>query len=262
MFPEFVERSRPSEAARVQVTNVEPPVTPQNPEPDADVATIDARLRIALENSRRLELAIQSVRHSTGNQLALVSAMLARQARTSGDPAIQQALVTAQRRVHAVAETLRLCGLREDGESVSAKLLAERVAGGLSELAASAQVKIELDVEELALQRYEAGSFMLIMNELAVNSLKHGFPNNMPGEIRIRFAQESHGVGRFLALVVEDDGVGRTSWGANSGLGTSVMLAAAQSLGAKLVEDCRWGVGERRGLRTTILKPHPQLSEP
>jgi two-component sensor histidine kinase len=254
MFPEFAEGPSVPKASRGQPTEVDPPVTSQVSQTDSDTSNT-ARLRIALEENRRLELAIKTVRHSAGNQLALLSAMLARQARSSGDPALQNALTTAQLRVHAVAESLRAAGWGEAGGSVSAKSLVERVAGSLSELAASAGVTIEVDVQELALERDEAASFMLIVNELTVNSLKHGFPNDMSGTIRIRFAQDADAPDRSLALMVEDNGIGRRRDDDYPGLGTTVILAAVQSLGAKLVEERTCANGERRGLRTTILKP-------
>jgi two-component sensor histidine kinase len=202
------------------------------------------------------------VQHSVGNQLALVSAMLTRQARTSSDPAVQNALRIAQRRVHTVAETLRLDGLGVDGEYVNAKLLVERVTDGLRELAASATIEIQVDVQELTLQRDDAISFMLIMNELAVNSLKHAFPLNKPGEIRIRLAQDTNAAGEVLVLVVEDNGIGRAPDDVGAGLGTTVILAAVQRLGAEMVEDRHGTGGERRGLRTRILKPHSQVGNP
>ncbi len=46
----------------------------------AETRPAEARLRIALEENKRLELALQAVRHTTGNHLAPLSAMLARQA--------------------------------------------------------------------------------------------------------------------------------------------------------------------------------------
>ena len=255
MFPEFAEVPRQSEASRGQRTNNDPPIVKQDGEAGASGNPMNAQLRIALESNRRLEIAMRAVRHSAGNQLALLSAMLARQARTSGDPTVQGALATAQRRVHAVAETLRLDGWGEDGEKVNSKLLVERVAGGLSELAASAEVKIEIDVQELPLNRDEAHSIMLIVNELTINSLKHAFPNNMPGQIRVRLAQQADSAGRFLALTVEDNGIGRNPDDACAGLGTTVILAAVKSLGAQLVEERRDANGERRGLRTKVMKP-------
>jgi two-component sensor histidine kinase len=247
MSPKIEECSRPNE-----VRSVSPP------ERDGSAATssAEAQLRVALAENTRLALALQTMRHSVGNQLALLSAMLARQARAGGEPAIQHALKAAQRRVHVVAETLRLEGHGEDGELVGSKLLVERTAEGLSELAARAEIKIEVDVQDVALQRDEAVSFMLIINELVVNSLRHAFPHNMTGEILVRLTHASDAAGEVLALIVEDNGVGRSADDKDVGLGTTVVLAAVQSLGAKLVEERRLAADGRRGLRTTILKPH------
>jgi two-component sensor histidine kinase len=201
MSPKIEECSRPNEVRSV------------SPERDGSAATssAEAQLRVALAENTRLALALQTMRHSVGNQLALLSAMLARQARAGGEPAIQHALKAAQRRVHVVAETLRLEGHGEDGELVGSKLLVERTAEGLSELAARAEIKIEVDVQDVALQRDEAVSFMLTINELVVNSLRHAFPYNMTGEILVRLTHASDAAGEVLALIVEDNGVGRSA---------------------------------------------------
>jgi len=258
MPPKTHEPSGLSEASTGQSMDVESEDSPARSQIGGLGQSIDGQLHIALEENRRLQLALQTVRHSAGNQLALLSAMLARQARVSGDPSIQQALKSAQRRVHTIAETLRIDGAGEDGEFVNAKPLIERLAEGLSDLTANAEVKIELDIsEDIALQRDQAISFMLIINELVVNSLKHAFPQNMTGEIRIRFSQVSNAAGHFLALEVEDNGIGRVRDDATAGLGTTVILAAVQSLHAKLVEDRRFADDGRRGIKTVVLKPHP-----
>jgi len=230
--------------------------SPANATIDKESSAIDLRLKVALDENRRLVLALQAARHSTGNQLALLAALLARQSRTAESLEVRQALQTAQRRVHAVANAMRPDARADTSEFVSSKVLVERAIEGLLELASDAGVEIEVDVQEFQLQRDDALSFMLIINELAVNSLKHAFPNNMGGAIRLRFAHESDD--GALVLVVEDNGVGRTGETARAGLGATVIGSAAQGLGATLFEEYCWADGERRGLRTTISKPRPR----
>ena len=231
---------------------------PASPTIDKEFSAVNLRLRVALEENRRLVLALQAVRHSAGNQLALLAALLARQARASGEPKIQEALQTAQLRVHAVANAMRPDTRGDVSEFVSSKSLVERAVAGLLDLASDAGVEIKVDVQEFRLRRDDAFSFMLIINELAVNSLKHAFPNAMGGVIRLRFTHEfSHG-GGTMVLVVEDNGVGRAGDSVRAGLGATVVGSAAQALGAESFEEyCRTD-SERRGLRTTVSKPHPR----
>lgn len=232
------------------------PASSARPAAGEEALPLDLRLRLALEENQRLVLALQAARHSAGNQLALLAALLARQSKATENPETRQVLQTAQMRIHAVANTMRPDVRAETSELVTSKMLVERAVAGLSELAADVGVEIEVDVQDFPLQRDDAFSYMMIINELAVNSLKHAFPNNMGGAIRLRFA---HDPGQAaLALVIEDNGVGRSGDAVRAGLGSTLIGSAAQGLGAKLFEEYCWTGGERRGLRTTILKPHPR----
>ena len=225
---------------------------------DKESVAIDLRLQLALEENRRLVLALQAARHSVANQLALLAALLARQSRGAETPEIGQALQIAQLRVHAVAAAMRPDTRADTSECVSSKTLVERAVEGLQALASDAGVEIEVDVQEFRLQRDDAFSYMLIINELAINSLKHAFPNNMGGAIRVRFTHELGD--EALVLMIEDNGIGRTDDPVRAGLGATVIGSAAQNLGAKLLEESRWADGERRGLRTTISRPHSRLA--
>jgi two-component sensor histidine kinase len=60
--------------------------------------------------------------------------------------------------------------------------------------------------------------------------------------------------------MIEDNGVGRTDDPARAGLGATVIGSAVQNLGAKLLEESCRADGERRGLRTTISRPHSRLA--
>lgn len=219
-------------------------------------ASVDPRLHAALEENKRLQLALQTVRHNMGNHLALLSAMLVRQARASDEPAIREGLQAAQRRVHAVAESMRLDVVGAVNDCVSSTTLVERTIATFSGLATGAEVKIEAEVQEFPLRRDDALSFMLILNELVANSLKHAFPGDMGGVVRIRLTHQPNAVGGSIVLVVEDNGVGRAER-ARAGLGTTVIASATQRLDAKMFEEQVVTDDQRPGLRTTISRRHP-----
>jgi two-component sensor histidine kinase len=258
MFPNnlFAAWSRRRSRAKEQNASVPSPHAESNSPPDGELQSAESRLHLALKENQRLVLTLQTVRHSAGNQLALLAALLSRQARGAEDPNIRRELQTAQLRVHAFANAMRLDAMGDLNEFVNAEIVVERAVESLLELAADAGVKIEVDAQAFPVQRDDAFSFALIINELAVNSLKHAFPQNMGGAIRIRFAREPSAVGEVTVLIVEDNGVGRTGGNTRAGLGATAIASAAQGLGAKLSEADVMGEGPRRGLRTTISKSH------
>ena len=223
--------------------------SPANPAVEAG-STADVRLQVALEDNRRLVLALKALRHSSGNQLALLSALLARQSRTSDDPECGGRCRSQQLRVHAVANAMRADISGDTSEFVSSKTFVDGAVEGLLELASDAGVEIEVDVQDFRLQRDDAFSYMLIINELAVNSLKHAFPNAMGGDIRDSLRA------RTRRRSARARGRGQRRW-SNWGCGSRRAWRDGDRIGGagarrETVEEYCWADGERRGLRTTI----------
>ncbi len=79
----------------------------------------------------------------------------------------------------------------------------------------------------------QAVSIGLIVTELLINAVKHAFPGDRSGTIRITYSA----TGPEWRLVVSDDGVGRPTGDekpAANGLGTSIVQALVQQLDADL----------------------------
>lgn len=71
-------------------------------------------------------------------------------------------------------------------------------------LAEPSRIKLDLDVEDVMLDIDTAIPLGLIVNELVSNSMKHAFPDNRKGTIKLEFKSDSQG----CHLVVGDDGIG------------------------------------------------------
>jgi len=81
----------------------------------------------------------------------------------------------------------------------------EDMAAHWRRLCADRPLDIELSVQPLRLPENHASSLALIVNELVLNAIAHGFPEERGGAIRIEL--ERLGVDR-AALTVSDDGQG------------------------------------------------------
>ncbi len=75
----------------------------------------------------------------------------------------------------------------------------------------------------------------LLVTELVINALKHAFPDQRKGVIRIQYAKDGSG----WHLNVNDDGVGMPPADppAKAGLGTSIVEALARQLQATVSLD-------------------------
>jgi two-component sensor histidine kinase len=92
-------------------------------------------------------------------------------------------------------------------------------------------IECEADGRPLCLQ--QAVPLGLILNELVTNAVKHAFPDNRAGHIRVRL----EALDPQLRLSVEDDGVGfdHAAWkGASMGQGQALVLGLAHELGGNL----------------------------
>ncbi len=95
------------------------------------------------------------------------------------------------------------------------------------------RLTIETDVEpDIRLQSRHARHIGLIYTETAINSLKHAFPQNAPGELRVRFGRVKNG----LQLTIADNGAGFDPSTIAAKFGLTLMRQVADNLGG----DLRW----------------------
>ena len=79
----------------------------------------------------------------------------------------------------------------------------------------------------------KAAKVALIINELATNSIKHGFPDNRAGRIWIAGRQIADG---WYEIVCQDDGIGHSGPTRDSkGLGLKIINASASNIRGSIV---------------------------
>ncbi len=212
-------------------------------------ADISSQLHAALEENERLRTRLGAVRHSLGNHLALMSAILSRQARGCELAEAQNALNAAQGRITAIAEALRVLMIEPDLNEIE---VGEPVARLINEFRAHASdlgVEVSSQVDASALRADDAVSLMLVLNELASNALQHAFPDDARGKMRILLRRE----GAVLTLDVQDDGIG-VALGAESGLGGKIITSALRTLAATITEAPSRVHSTRPGRRVVVTK--------
>jgi chemotaxis protein methyltransferase CheR len=181
---------------------------------------------------QRQELLMLEVHHRIANSLQIISSILTMKMRTVQSEESRLLLQGMHRRLISVAIVQsQLCapGL-SDGiafgpyltklcENLSISMIAE---GAVTVVGTSSGGTIRSD---------SAVSFGLIITELVINSLKHGFPHGRKGQISVDFAVN----GPDWRLCVSDNGIGRVPAAAassHSGLGTRIIESVAQHLKA------------------------------
>ena len=187
-------------------------------------------------------LLLQEAHHRIANSLQIIASILLLKARSVESEETRNHLRDVHKRLILVATVQRqLCSSGMLDELEFGPYVAQ-LCGGLarSMTDGDGRVTILTSSSEGKIKADDAVSFGLIVTELVLNALKHGFPGERRGAITVTFHANASG----WRLSVSDDGVGYTDDAqlAHTGLGTSIVEALARHLKAK-VEIAQTGVG-------------------
>jgi chemotaxis protein methyltransferase CheR len=179
------------------------------------------------------EVLLQEMQHRVANSLQIIASILLLKARTVQSEETRLHLQDAHQRVMSVAtvqQQLHASGLNERIEigPYLTKLCASLAASMIGE-------RRPLSIKVLATAggavSSEAVSIGLIVTELVINALKHGFPTEAEGKILVSYDAQDTG----WQLSVSDNGSGPKEAGnefPHIGLGTSIVEALAHQLKA------------------------------
>ena len=170
-----------------------------------DVSEItESRERIAHALEER-EIMMKEIHHRVKNNLQVITSLLNLQVRRVVSVEARDALEDCQRRIMVIALVHDQLYQARDYSRVQFGQYLRSLASNVFELGrTSTGLRLELAVEEVALDVGLAIPCALATNELITNALKHAFPGGAGGTIRVAFARH----GTQLQLEVSDNGVG------------------------------------------------------
>ena len=182
----------------------------------------------------RAEVLLAEVNHRVANSLTLVSSLVGLQANALADRVAKDALAETQARIYAISLVHRRLYSSGDARVVQ---LDEYLEGLLEHLSISMRndghgASLTHQFAPLKLPTDASINLGVIVTEWVTNAFKYAYPHQS-GEVRVRLAQLPDG---RLELTVEDDGVGRKEGhpARGTGLGTKIVKAMAQSMGAEI----------------------------
>jgi two-component sensor histidine kinase len=179
---------------------------------------------------------IREIHHRVKNNLQTVAALLRLQARRA--PAARVALEESVRRVASIALVHETLSMSSD-EVVEFDGIVDRVASAAAEVAASdAEVTIRREGKFGVLPAEIATPLVMVLNELLVNAVQHGFDEGDGGEVVVTV----HRRRKDLHICVADTG---------KGLPEDFDLDGSERLGLQIVRTLV--AGELRG--TIVLHP-------
>jgi PAS domain S-box-containing protein len=153
------------------------------------------------------EVLLKEIHHRVKNNLQVVSSLLRLQSHYATDPHVRDIFHNSQNRIRSMALIHeKLYGSRDLSRIDFGGYVRDLVTHLIrSYEAETSHISLQVEADEIYLNIDTAVPCGLIINELVSNALKHAFPEDRPGEIRVDLAQVD---GDRFRLRVADDGIG------------------------------------------------------
>jgi two-component sensor histidine kinase len=193
----------------------------------------EARLAEKLKDDMLKEKAVllQELQHRVANSLQIIASVLLQSARKVQSDETRNHLQDAHKRVMSVAALQK----QLSASSVADVQLRPYFTTLCNSIGASMirdhnQLSLDVSVDDTVTSADVSVSLGLIVTELVINALKHAFPEDRSGKIKVDY----HTRGPNWTLSIADNGVGMPADGAGSkpGLGTSIVQALTSQLQA------------------------------
>jgi len=193
----------------------------------------DARVAEKFKDDILLEkgVLLQELQHRVANSLQIIASILMQSARKMQSDETKAHLYDAHQRVMSVAALQQqLASSSVNDVKLRPYFTALCDSIGASMIRDRNQLSLEVSVDDSVTTADVSISLGLIVTELVINALKHAFPGDRTGKIKVDY--QSHGPNWKLS--VADDGVGMPAEaaGAKPGLGTSIVQALTGQLQA------------------------------
>ena len=199
----------------------------------ADVTDSLLAAKIHKELMAEKDTLLHELQHRVANSLQIIASVLLQSARAVRSDETRQHLYDAHSRVMSVATLQTQLAVTGGNDVRLQPYFIDLCASiGASMIHDKSRIVLAVDVDDCVIAANTSISLGLLVTELVINSLKHAFPGDQKGQIKV----DCHAHGPDWTLSVADNGAGmaKVPIGAKAGLGTSIVEAIARQLEAKV----------------------------
>lgn len=148
---------------------------------------------------------IQEIHHRVKNNLQTIASLLRMQARRSKSAEVKEALKESVNRILSISIVHEFLS-QQDDESIDVNKIAKNIMDAVcrSMLAKDFQLSTEFIGPDIVLSSKNASKLSLVINELILNAIEHGFENRSSGKITVETGEDEDS----YKISVIDDGNG------------------------------------------------------
>lgn len=194
-----------------------------------DVTDARAEARLKDDLVRDKAMLLQEVQHRVANSLQIIASVLMQNARRVLSEEARGHLQNAHHRVMSIAALQRQLSM-SGASDVEVRNYFNQLCQslGASMIADPDRLSIQVTVDDSRVTADVSVSLGLIVTELVINALKHAFPDERVGTIRVDYQSS----GQDWTLSVVDDGIGMPSGddAPKAGLGSGIVEALAKNM--------------------------------
>ena len=151
------------------------------------------------------EVLLHEIHHRVKNNMQVISSLLNLQEREIGDERLNEIFENCRNRISAMALVHDNLYRSNDLANINFSEYISSLASTLFQTyRTTGRIALKMDLEDISLSIDSAIPCGLILNELISNSLKHAFPGDREGEIRIDLCSDSDD---NITLIVSNNGV-------------------------------------------------------
>jgi len=211
-----------------------------------DIKEAQIELQQALDEK---EMLIKEIHHRVKNNLMIISSLLNLQSRYIEDKDARDVFRESQNRAKSMAMIHERLYQSTDLKNIDFGDYIQKLTTDLyrSMVSDPGRIKLDIDVEDVKIDINTVVPLGLIVNELVTNSMKHAFPRNESGFIKVElYKGENH----KIILRVRDNGVGfpeDIDYKKTSSLGLQLVNSLTKQIGGEVE------LGEGPGTVFTII---------
>ena len=206
---------------------------------------------------------MRELQHRVKNNLNIAASLLGLEGQSAETPETRAIVARGSQRIRAISAMYEKLYLSPDLVSVNMEAYLSGIA--TSQNAAMLETdKVRLVVEpaNLYLPSPTAMALGLIANELVINAVKHAFPDDRSGVIKICMSENTEE--KLLHLTVSDNGIGNadgtdnagTDSGNNTSVGYSILTVLVDQISGTLYRD------SSAGTTVTVTVPYTGTRQP